>query len=178
MSALDTIRQADLKAINDRREVRVTKQVQREPLPVRPRTKQAVYEVESCSLPLKCVLRKFWRWKHFAPVEVACKGTGLVPVYEQGFIRCMDMIEQTRNDAGVPLFVNSMFRTAAHNRRVGGASNSFHLYGMAIDISTDGLDQEELVKLLRKNGARGIGYYDTFVHADMRSSAYTWDRRA
>jgi hypothetical protein len=47
----------------------------------------------------------------------------------------IDQILRTiETSTGCKMIVTSGFRTKAHNTRVGGAKNSFHLYGRALDI--------------------------------------------
>lgn len=72
--------------------------------------------------------------------------------------------------------VNSAFRDAAHNAKVGGAKGSQHLHGNAFDISTAGwtlLDRQNAVRSLRQAGFTGIGVYDNSIHADV-GPARTW----
>lgn len=46
-------------------------------------------------------------------------------------------VQQIRSALGRPLVVSSSFRSPEHNRDVGGASFSRHLYGDAVDIDVD-----------------------------------------
>ena len=43
-------------------------------------------------------------------------------------------LNQWREAYGKPIYITSGFRSRAHNRNVGGASNSLHLVGLAADI--------------------------------------------
>ena len=72
-----------------------------------------------------------------------------------------------------PLSVNSGYRTAAHNTAIGGAANSFHVRGMAADITIGGLAPEDICRAaetaLREAGIPGgICIYPTFTHVDVR----------
>ena len=58
--------------------------------------------------------------------------------------------------------ITSGYRDHSHNQRVGGAKNSEHLTGNAIDISTSGLDVSKLIELAIKEGFTGIGIYPRF----------------
>ncbi len=44
---------------------------------------------------------------------------------------------------GKPITVNSGFRTVAHNKAVGGAKNSHHLKGEAVDITTGSKEENK-----------------------------------
>jgi hypothetical protein len=46
-------------------------------------------------------------------------------------------VQQVRSGLGRPLIVSSSFRSPEHNRDVGGASYSRHLYGDAVDVDVD-----------------------------------------
>lgn len=67
---------------------------------------------------------------------------------------------------GKPLVINSGYRTPAHNRAIGGASNSAHLKGRAVDIRMPENEQEAFIELARTLGYTGIGRYQSFVHLD------------
>jgi hypothetical protein len=74
------------------------------------------------------------------------------------------------------LKVTSGYRDPAHNAKVGGAKNSQHTHGTAIDVSLKGLDearQREIVDYARQLGARGLGYYPNSqsAHFDVRQGA-------
>lgn len=89
----------------------------------------------------------------------------------------------------VPLVVTSAYRTAAHNRRIGGSPKSQHLEGRALDLTVPAaVRTPETLRVLytaaleRAHGVlaiRGLGRYDTFVHVDTRPSAALvwWDER-
>lgn len=51
---------------------------------------------------------------------------------------CQDVLQQARDDYGKPIHVNSGYRCAALNAKVGGKKNSYHLKGMAADLHVDG----------------------------------------
>lgn len=100
----------------------------------------------------------------------------------------LDALQAIRDWSGEPMRVTSTFRTPAHNASVGGASNSQHLYGKAIDaqwISNNAFWVEAfrnemkcrgpLYEILQEIGIRGIGFYDTFLHIDDRPTFAAWD---
>lgn len=92
-----------------------------------------------------------------------------------------------------PLRVASVYRTPAYNRRVGGAANSQHLQGRALDLHPPkGVPLDAFQDSVRKLADRmvaegldligGIGYYPTFVHVDTRGGVgepliVWWGRR-
>lgn len=48
-----------------------------------------------------------------------------------------ELFEQIRANFGVPIGISSFYRSAALNKKVGGAKNSQHTLGEAIDIDAD-----------------------------------------
>ena len=107
-----------------------------------------------------------WNWPHFKPAEMACHGSG-----ELGIIpEFMDRLERLRASYGKPMPITSGYRSEAHNRAVGGAPNSLHLKGRAVDISVRGRDALELIVLAHGLGFSGIGVNQKgggrFIHID------------
>lgn len=72
---------------------------------------------------------------------------------------------------GRPLIVNSAYRPPAYNRSVGGAKNSNHMHGLAVDITWNGFNastKAEFIRMARLCGFGGVGVnYRTFVHIDI-----------
>ena len=50
-------------------------------------------------------------------------------------------LEVLRERAGTPIIINSGYRSPQLNRKIGGAPNSNHLTGCAVDIRTSGMEQ-------------------------------------
>jgi lysozyme len=74
-----------------------------------------------------------------------------------------------------PIIVTSGYRDPDTNRRVGGARNSRHTYGDAIDFYVQGESPVETFKKLKgyhKSGGLAVG--NGFVHLDMRGTVARW----
>jgi uncharacterized protein YcbK (DUF882 family) len=79
----------------------------------------------------------------------------------------LQMLDRARAVAGIPFKINSGFRTAAHNRKVGGVPSSSHTKGYAVDIAAPtSYERFAIVEALLKAGFTRIGVGKTFVHAD------------
>lgn len=108
-----------------------------------------------------------WRWPNFSPEEMGCRGTGAIKIEAA----LMDKLQALRNKLGAPLIVNSAYRSPAHNRKVGGAKNSYHVRGMAVDISMANQDPQKFVAAALACGFQGIGWYPpgkgNFIHLDI-----------
>ena len=79
----------------------------------------------------------------------------------------LDMLDVARSIAGVPFAINSGYRTAKHNKKVGGSTNSSHLRGKAADIAcTNSASRYRIMSALIAAGFTRIGIGATFIHVD------------
>ena len=124
---------------------------------------------------------------HFNSREFNCRDGTPVPKRDYAGLEalCRIYLEPMRKKYGA-VRVNSGYRTRAYNARIGGASNSFHIY-----TAHDGNDQAAditcargnptqwwyTLNWLRKNkrgGKGGLGKYGSFCHIDMRDYKSDW----
>ena len=86
------------------------------------------------------------------------------------------ILQKIRDYFGKPITINSAYRNAAYNRKIGGVSNSQHVKGTAADICVSGVAPAEVAKyaeyIMPDKG--GIGLYSNFVHIDVRTSRSRW----
>jgi len=77
------------------------------------------------------------------------------------------------------LWITSGLRSKAYNEKIGGAENSEHLTGSAVDIARASFKQspEEFRRIAESLGFGGIGLYDTHVHVDIGPPNRRWDNR-
>lgn len=127
---------------------------------------------------------------HLTWDELACHDGTPYPVRWRGTraILLAAAFEAVRAEVGGwPLLVTSGYRTERWNRRIGGAANSQHVQGRAVDlVPVKGLDVVVLalaaasVRRRRTTALCGIGVYPEFLHLDVRprSGAVwpTWGR--
>lgn len=78
----------------------------------------------------------------------------------------MDRLQAARDAVRQPFHIHSAHRCSLHNARIGGAPLSQHLK-LAVDISLAGHQRHDLRDALLAAGFRGIGHYQTFIHADL-----------
>jgi hypothetical protein len=94
-------------------------------------------------------------------------------------------LQKAAQKAGIisgPIYINSGWRSVQYNAKVGGAKSSQHLSGLAVDVTWDGFIAKsdkinQFVALARKEGFRGIGLYNSFVHLDIGPEKQ-WDKRS
>lgn len=83
-----------------------------------------------------------------------------------------DKLVQLAQRLNTTLTITSAYRSPEYNRRVGGAANSTHVQGKAVDIVQTGYtiqERQELIRVAHELGLVGIGIYNTFTHVDIGS---------
>ena len=73
-------------------------------------------------------------------------------------------------ELGTTLNINSAYRSPAYNAKIGGAKNSQHVKGQAVDVNQVGWstsDRQNLLSVSYAKGIRGIGVYNSFTHLDI-----------
>ena len=88
-------------------------------------------------------------------------------------------VQQIRDHFGKPVTITSPYRCEVHNKRVGGATKSYHMQGRAADIVVQGVSSREVAKYAESIGILGIGLYETsadgyFTHIDTRTTKSFW----
>jgi uncharacterized protein YcbK (DUF882 family) len=108
--------------------------------------------------------------RNFKDFELICKcGCGMLPDEE-----LQDYLQYLREHCQFPLVLNSCARCDEHNKTIGGAKKSWHVKGLAADISTTGLTNKQYFRLL--SGIflyfQGVEIHATFIHVDLRTRGY------
>ena len=111
---------------------------------------------------------------NFQVKEFACKD-GSDPIFIAPEL--VEILQKIRSHFGKAITINSAYRTASYNKKVGGATYSQHCYGMAADIKVAGVAPKDVADyaetLLQNKG--GIGRYSTFTHVDVRGVKSRWN---
>jgi len=87
-------------------------------------------------------------------------------------IAMMGKLASLRSALGIPLPLTSAWRSESRNRQVGGAKNSAHLYGRAVDLRVHGDTAFQVVSMAARFGFTGIGVHQRgiirgrFIHLD------------
>lgn len=107
---------------------------------------------------------------NFKVKEFACKDGSDRLVLDEDFIS--SKLQKIRTHFGVPVTINSAYRNASYNKKVGGSSNSYHVKGRAFDIVVKGKTPAEVARYAKSIGIKGVIQYNTFVHIDSRPTKY------
>ena len=93
--------------------------------------------------------------------------------------KLVENLQNIRDHFGKPITITSAYRCPSYNKRIGGATGSYHSKGMAADIVVSGVTPREVAKYAESIGILGIGLYETsadghFVHIDTRTYKSFW----
>jgi zinc D-Ala-D-Ala carboxypeptidase len=125
--------------------------------------------------------------KNFIVEEFDCHDGTKVSARDYNGLKllCRTYLEPLRAKYG-SVTVLSGFRTISHNRQIGGASKSFHVYTIhdsndqAADIRCvrgTPRDWHRTLSTIRArtfNGRGGLGLYNNFCHVDLRDYKSDW----
>ena len=120
-------------------------------------------------------MNKLYISEHFRLDEFESSDTKEAKVDEE----LVEKLELLRAELGnQPLIINSAYRTPEHNKAIGGAENSLHMTGKAVDIAkVDDYDIDEMANIAEEVGFDGIGRYSWGIHVDVRGERARWDYR-
>lgn len=138
-------------------------------------------------------IKKYSKKKHgskqlatnFKVSEFGCQGTDTILIDERlpKYLQKLRdyFVKQAKNPKTVSITITSGYRSPAHNRKVGGSSNSRHLEGRAVDVNVwmDGkrVASKYVMCAAQDLGFIGIGYISpTAAHLDFKTGAkYRYD---
>lgn len=117
---------------------------------------------------------------NFKVKEFACKDGSNTIFIESDLV---DLLQKIRDHFGKAVTITSGYRTATHNKKVGGSTRSQHLYGMAADIQVKDVEPAAVAAfaetLLVDKGGIGIypkkaGRAKGWTHVDVRKAKARW----
>ena len=89
-------------------------------------------------------------------------------------------LQVLRTHLELPIRINSGYRSPAHNAKIKGAKNSYHVKGMAADITVSGMEPSEVYDVIEqlisegKMIQGGLKAYNSFTHYDVRGFKARW----
>jgi len=119
--------------------------------------------------------------KAFHIREFKCKDGSKVPEALEANVRLLaTQLQALRDFIGIPITLNSAYRTEAYNASIGGSPKSQHKLAKAADLVTSKYTPAELANIIKnliKEGKMmqgGVGVYPSFVHYDCRGIEARW----
>ena len=114
---------------------------------------------------------------NFTVREFACKDGSDTILIDHDLI---PLIQRFREYVEAPVGFNSAYRTPSYNIKVGGAKNSYHVKGQALDIPFSNnykylTSRDKMCAFFNTLGVKGIIRYSSFIHIDTRTSKYHAD---
>lgn len=90
-----------------------------------------------------------------------------------------EYLQKARDHFGKPLIITSGYRTTSHNLKVGGVSNSNHVFGNAADVYIPGVPVSDLYNYFCETAGDSceIGIYNNFVHFAVQNKKSRFDYR-
>ncbi len=115
--------------------------------------------------------------KHFKVKQFQCHDNSDKVLVDQQLVYYLEKVWSKFGKVSL----HSCYRTKNHNTKVGGASNSMHLYGKAADFDVRGVKNRVIAVYCEKIGVQALhAYYpeavgpDGWVHIDTRDEYARW----
>ena len=119
--------------------------------------------------------------ENFRLSEFNCKdGSELPTALLPNVLDLADNLQVLRDYLGVPISINSAYRSLEHNRKIKGSTKSQHLFAKAADIVVESKTPDEVANIIKylisegKMVQGGLKAYDTFTHYDIRGYKARW----
>lgn len=107
------------------------------------------------------IVSKYFKEKEFQQCVPSCSLQDM----NQEF---MTWLDQLREEIGIPLVLNSAFRSKEWDKSKGRSGNSAHTRGLAVDIRCHNSHTRWLIITTSlKLGCKRIAYTSSFVHIDL-----------
>ena len=103
--------------------------------------------------------------KYFSPSEFKkCNPSCSIDDMDASFLSLLDKV---REEAGIPLVLNSAYRSVEHEKAHGRPGTSSHCEGVAVDIRCNSSSNRyKIVKAAIECGVTRIGIAKTYIHLD------------
>ena len=119
--------------------------------------------------------------KNFSLSEFECKCGCEMPDNVKENVKILaENLQTVRDILGEPTIINSAYRCVAHNKDIGGVSNSQHVLGKASDVVISNISPDKVYTALDRLmdgkfiSQGGLGKYNTFTHYDIRGHEARW----
>lgn len=107
---------------------------------------------------------------HFKVHEFACHDGSDKVLIDKKLVAWLEYIRSILDNK--PIYINSGYRTPSYNKKIGGATNSYHMKGQAADIHSNHFQPIDIALAAESLNIPGIILYKNFVHIDTRPKKY------
>ncbi len=144
------------------------------PEPVRPAQGQAIAIPGRGTLTTQTLIGncQHFRWGEATKSGTRLPANATITANIERMALKMDAVRRKLGDR--PILVTSWYRPPAINAAVGGASNSTHIQGFAVDFNAQGLSPSQVQRTL-SDWPGGLGYGSNFTHLDDRGDRARWN---
>ena len=108
--------------------------------------------------------------KNFYLNEFQCKGKNCCNNLVKIDSEIIELLQKLRNEINKAIIVTSGYRCQIHNKEVEDQPNSYHLSGLAVDVTVTKFNIRELARLAKMVGFSTVITYPhrKFIHLDIR----------
>ena len=110
-------------------------------------------------------LRTMKKARYFVDKEFnRCSTSCSIEDMDQEFL---DTLDKIREEAGIPLVINSAYRSPEYERSKGRSGTGAHTHGVAVDVRCkNGVNRLTIIEAAVKCGIKRMGIADTYIHID------------
>ncbi len=112
--------------------------------------------------------------RYFSEAEFKkCTPSCSIEDMEQDFL---DLMDDVRRKAGIPLLMSSAYRSSAWDLKKGRSGDGAHTYGIAVDFVCNSSEtRRKILKACFECGVTRIGVSGSFIHIDMAGDGRTFE---
>ena len=105
-------------------------------------------------------MSKYFQESEFTRCTPSCRMEQMDPAF-------LTLLDRVREAAGIPLVLNSAYRSPAYEKKKGRTGTSSHCEGKAVDIRCNAsTNRYKILKAAMECGIRRIGVGKTYIHLD------------
>lgn len=105
-------------------------------------------------------MSKYFQESEFKRCTPSCRMEQMDPAF-------LTLLDRVREAAGIPLVLNSAYRSPAYEKKKGRTGTSSHCEGKAVDVRCNAsTNRYKILKAAMECGIRRIGVGKTYIHLD------------
>lgn len=105
-------------------------------------------------------MSRYFQESEFKRCTPSCRMEQMDPAF-------LTLLDRVREAAGIPLVLNSAYRSPAYEKKKGRTGTSSHCEGKAVDIRCNAsTNRYKILKAAMECGIRRIGVGKTYIHLD------------